>query len=252
MVGTRPAGRREILQRAQRDETLKRAWQRGEGSRVDLALAGAGANNPIGRLAGRGVHPLRRIAHELGLVGEDVHNGRVEARREQRQELGADAIARDRDVLVRLVLDEGNVPPGKRGYARSSSRRQSSSGRTIAPLRGCMPASPRKPAPRVRRSRNVSAWSSRVWPSATTSACASIRARSRNSWRDARGWTFPDRAPLAGCACRDVAAIRDQRTAERRRHVRHKSLVGIRRGAELMVEVGEADEMEIAGGIECG
>ena len=78
-------------------------------------------------------------------------------------------------------------------YFRNSSRRQSRTGRTIVPCRGYIAASPRGPAPRTSRSRKVSAWSSRVWPSATTSAPNCRRARSKNSYRSRRAASSSDR-----------------------------------------------------------
>ena len=51
-----------------------------------------------------------------------------------------------------------------------SSRRTSRSGRAKSSNPRRMPARERPPEPRVRPSRTVSAWSSRVWPSSTTAA----------------------------------------------------------------------------------
>ena len=74
-----------------------------------------------------------------------------------------------------------------------SARRNDSSGRTTRPCRGAMPASPDAAAPRSTLSSTVSAWSSAVWPTRTTSAPTVDRgpARAPRSGRrgpEPRGW----------------------------------------------------------------
>ena len=64
---------------------------------------------------------------------------------------------------------------------RSSARVKSSKGLTIKSKRGYMLDKPRVPAPRITRSKKVSAWSSRVCPTATRSTPTSTATRRKKS-----------------------------------------------------------------------
>ena len=73
----------------------------------------------------------------------------------------------------------------------------SSSGLTTRSRLGRMPDRPLAPAPRSRRSRNVSAWSSRVCPVAIVSAFSVAAISARHSYRAWRAATSMDTRPSA-------------------------------------------------------
>ena len=61
-------------------------------------------------LIGGRFRPGPHFAGQLGLVGQDIHDRGVETVREEGQELRADPIPRNRDVIIRLVVDVLQVP----------------------------------------------------------------------------------------------------------------------------------------------
>ena len=107
---------------------------------------------------------------------------------------------------------------GSAARARDTSgaraRRQSSSGRTMSPFRGCIAAEPaRARAAQQPQQKRLGLVVARVAERDDVGAGnASARAR-RNAWRAARAGVL-DRAPLAARARRDIAAVR--RAAARR------------------------------------
>ena len=81
-------------------QTAQREWGTLE-SGINVEVPGSGFDF---HAAQRLLHPQPFGAGKLGLIGEDVHNGRVETRLEQRQQLGPHAVARNAHVAVRFVL----------------------------------------------------------------------------------------------------------------------------------------------------
>ena len=150
---------------------------------------------------------------------------RVESIHEQRQELGADSIARDRDVLIGLVVTYATLALVQiRAQFHPAAVEERADDRAV-------PRIHRRQAARAgaaqQPSRNVSAWSSRVWPSATTSASNCRRARSKNSYRASRAASSIDRRSRTR-ARRDVLAVRGERHVQRARHGGRKLLVALR------------------------
>ena len=93
---------------------------------------------------------------EIGLGREHVDNSRIEPFRDERQQFRPDPVSRNPHIVVRGIVHERDVGP-LRETPEPPSREQSSSGLMTMPLRGCIAARPRVPAPRIRRSRKVSA-----------------------------------------------------------------------------------------------
>ena len=177
----------------------------------------------------------------LGLVGQHVDDGRVEARLEQRHQLGADAVARNRHVGVGFVLDERDVRSAR--YARSAARRHSSSGRIDdAVARVHAPpgrAGRRRAASRSRRSRP----DRRACGRARRASAPKLRAGAR---RKRRGAPF---APRPQCdrrsrRARAATSSRSTRTASRARRPARARTASSRVGrrAKLMIEMGDAGE----------
>ena len=107
--------------------------------------------------------------------------------------------------------------PRSARYARSSARRQSSSGRTIAPLRGCIAARPRDPAPRSEaQQKRLGLIVARVAERHDVGAELHARALEERVARRARG-VLDAIAARARAIAADVRAIDDDRPAERLR-----------------------------------
>ena len=92
-----------------------------------------------------------------------------------RQHLVPDPDPGERRVLVVRVAPRLEAERGA-GLLRCCARPSPSSGRRTRPAAGAIPASDRAPEPRARPSSTVSAWSSRVCASSTTSAPSSAAA----------------------------------------------------------------------------
>ena len=148
------------------------------------------------------LEPLPLVARELGLVGQHVDDRRVEPLLEQRQQLGADAVARNAHVVVRLVVDVSDAAAPSR-YARSSR----------APAVEQRPddrAAPRVHARRARASRRRAAGAAET-SRPDRRACgrarrrrrrSATRARSKNAWRAVRAASSIDRRSRARAAPR--------------------------------------------------
>ena len=151
------------------------------------------------------------VARELGLVGEHVDDAGVEPRLEQRQQLGAHAVARNADVLrsTRPRRSGSAARRATRAAPRAGSRAAAGRSRRCADAcrrgraarrRASGAAAPSRPdrraCGRARRRRRR--------------ACA--RARSKNSWRAARAASSIDRRSRAR-ARGDVLAVGDERHA---------------------------------------
>ena len=125
---------------------------------VDRPVGGIPAR---GQLRGReGVEQVVVVGRQAPEADQRLDRGRVEPL-ERRQELRADPVASVGEVRVRGVGRDSAIPAAS-SAARSTARRAWRSGRTIRPRRAGMPRSPRRPLPRARRSRIVSAASSAV------------------------------------------------------------------------------------------
>ena len=103
------------------------------------------------------LQPVPLLARELGFVGEHVDDRRVEPLLEQRQQLGAHAVARDRSHR-RSISSWTNVDARSPRYAAqvgapAVEERPDQTCRAA----DASTARPREPAPRRSRSRNVSA-----------------------------------------------------------------------------------------------
>ena len=143
-----------------------------------------------------------------------------------------------RDVGVGFVLDE-RERRARPSQARSSPRRQSSSGRTMRPLRGCIAARPRGPAPRSRpQQQGFGLVVARVAERRRRRRRECCRARSKNAWRAVRAASSM-RSLLARARARPRPRGRRTRHAERRGELAHELLVAVRRGAQLVIEMDE-------------
>lgn len=85
-----------------------------------------------------------------------------------------------------------------------SCLRAASSGRTMFPVRGRIPASPSSPLPRSRCSSSVSAWSSMWCATAMQSAPNCAAARFKNAYRSSRAAVSSD-SPFSAATVRTSA-----------------------------------------------
>ena len=181
----------------------------------------------------------------VGLVGQHVDDRRVEPRLEQRQQLGAHAVARNADVVVRLVVDVTRRRARAR-YARSSARRQSSSGRMTAPRRGCIAARPRGAgAAQQAQQERLGLIVPRVAERDDVGAEVHARALEERVARRARG--VLERPPLAPRA-RAPTSSRSTRNGQPSDAAtpRAEALVVVGRRPQLMIEVRDAGEPQLA------
>ncbi len=91
------------------DEPTERSGKAADRVGIDApgpAVLPAHASRQLSR---RLAHPEPLLAGHLRLVGQHIDDRRIESLLEQREQLGADAVARDRPVAVGLVGGIGNL-----------------------------------------------------------------------------------------------------------------------------------------------
>jgi hypothetical protein len=189
------------------------------------------------------------VSRDVGLVGEDIDNRRVESIAEQRNQLGANAVSRDRDVGVRLVIDVVGGTIALRpaiGQPRAqlvpAAREQRPDDAIVARMH-CGEAARPGAADQAEQER-FRLVVARVPERDDVGVEAEARAFEERIARRVR--RVFDRATLGACARRDVLAIGEHRDVEGRGHRDGELLVPVRRGAELMIEVGDARETKLA------
>ena len=230
-VGHRPAQHQRGRAPAARASAAARASSRRppRPPRTPICQPGARPPSQLGVL----------VPRELGLVRQHVDNRRIEASLEQRQQLGADAVARNRHIVVRLVvrrtdclrLEIGTAAP--RGGSRAVVARS-------RPRRGCIDARPR----RARSPQRGAA--GRFRPDRR--ACVRARRRRRQSWPRAleervsrRARRVLERRSLAPRSAATSARSATNGRPRARGHARAEPLVRRRpRPAKLVVEMRDA------------
>ena len=153
--------------------TARRAQHRGKGD-----------ERPCRRTLGAGPGRAREIVEEVGLLAEQPEpDGRGQERGRVRPRLRASGstvrrTATRRNASSSFMGSCSTANPSASQSADVSRRRNSSSGRTMLPRRGAMPARPALAVPRNTLSKTVSAWSSAVCATSTAVASCSRRAAS--------------------------------------------------------------------------
>jgi len=192
-------------------------------------------------------HPLPRLSRKVGFVGERVDNRRVEARGQERQQLGPNAVARNRHILIGLVFHERRGPLGQPGAQLVPPANSTAAGShslfadTSPPVRAARRADhPQQHGlglvvPCVPERHEIGP---RLQPRALKERVS-----------PGTSGVF-ERAPLAARSRRDIFAIDHELQVQRRRQGRDETLIVAGRRPKLVVEVDQADEMQIAGRVE--
>jgi hypothetical protein len=193
------------------------------------------------------LQPLPRLPREIGLICQDVDNGRIEPFFEKRQQLGPDAVARNAHVGVRFVLDVRNLTFGEiRAQFVATARQQGANDRPVARMhRG---QTSRAGAPKQAQQKSLGLVVTSVTERDDTGIETPTSAFEEGVAPRAGG--VLERAAFTSSARGDVFAFHAQRPPERFGQSSTESLVTIRRVAKLMVEVGHADGSQLTSCVE--
>ena len=221
--------------------------QRGPSAQVEFTRVRRRADVRGNPFAGQPAKPAPGLAREIGLVREDVSDGRIEPGLEERHEFGPDAVPRNGHVVVRLVVNEGDrqgseiVP--KLGAPAGQERTDKDAAAGMHPGESARSGTAHKAEQNGLRL-VVAGVAERdeiraeMPPGALEEIVAGGARRRLNR--------LPIRCGTGG----DIGAIGEDRHAELRGEGGGVLLVTVGRRAELMVEVGEPGHAQLAARLE--
>ena len=182
------------------------------------------------------------MTSELGLIGEDVNDVRVEALLEHRQQLCPDAVSRDADVRVRLVLDVcDSVLVEVRDEVRAAAREQRTDDVAISRVHGRQ--SFRAGASQQPQQKRFGLVVARVTDS--DAIRAEVRQRTAEKFVTRCAGRVFNRSPVLLCAGADVFSLDEDRNVASRRKRNAECLVTGRFIPQPMIEVREPRDDEL-------
>ncbi len=182
------------------------------------------------------------MTSELGLIGEDVNDVRVEALLEQRKQLCSDAVARDADVRVRLVFDvRDSALVEVRGEIGAAAREQRTDDVAISRVHGRQAF--RAGASQQPQQKRFGLVVARVTHGDAIRAEVRQRAAEKFVARGA-GRVF-NRSPVFFRTSTDVFSLDENRSLASRRKLNAECLVTGRFIPQLMIEVREPRDDEL-------
>ena len=157
------------------------------------------------------LHPSPLFTRHRRLVGQDIHDRRIEALLQEGQELGAHPIARHANIVVRLVVDEGDPSVREIGaQIRAPAVEQRPHERAAPRMHRGQPASAgAAQEPQKKRLRLVVARMAE-----RDDIGLEVEARAFEKLVARRASRVFDRTPIASSEGRHVGAIDQERTAD--------------------------------------
>ena len=210
--------------------------------RVTLAPARSRPQLVLGRS-----HPSPLVPRKVGFVSEDIHDRGVESLLEERKQLGAHAVPRNTQILIRLVVDERHMSRGEVFPERGAAAVEERPDQRAAPrMHRCQPAGacPSQQAEQKRFGLIVT----RVAQGGHVRVEVHARSLEKSVPRASR--RILDGPPLPSGEISYVLAIDEQRLLEGRGHVGAEPLIAGRGRPQLMVEMRETDDAKLAGQVE--
>ena len=188
------------------------------------------------------LNPVPFLARQHRFVGEHVDNRRIEPALQQRQQLRADAIARDADIVVRLVVDERLSALLEKGpQVAAPAVEQGPDDAAAAGVHARQAARPR--AAQEAEQKRLGLIVARVPERDGVGFEANTRLLEELVARRARG-VFKRTAPGPG-ARRDIVAVRVKRPAKARRQSSAKGLLVVGRRTQLMIQMDDAGDPQL-------
>jgi hypothetical protein len=182
------------------------------------------------------------VTRELGLIGENVHDVRVETLLEQWKQLCPDAITRDADVAIRLVLDVcDSTAVEVRSEVGAAAREQRTDDVTVSRVHGRQAF--RSGAPQQPQQKGFGLVVACV--SDSDAICGEVRQRAAEKLVARGTGRVFNRSPVVVSAGADVFPLDENRNVASRRKLDAEGLVTGRFGPQLMIEVREPREDEL-------
>jgi hypothetical protein len=242
----------ELAHHAPEQRTLKRHRRCNQLRGVDFAdellpWNARRTHQLCGKVRSARIDPLAHPASDLGFVGKNIHDARVETRFEQWKQLGAHAVTRDADVLIGFVFDKRDVSFSQpRAEIATPAAKQRPDDPAVARVHsGKAPGSGAAGHPQQDRFGLIVA---RV--AERDDVRVEVRPRALEPFVPRRTGRVFDRPSIAARTDANVLAAGDDRPIERGRERRGEALVIAGGFSKLMVEMDQAHEAHFSGGVE--